>query len=107
MPDDATTRYVTEDYVKSVALGAIPTALVPSDVEKASAESGDWKRLTGTVYMAVKDELWISGQIVMRGKLWEHAVKLAHEGHQGTVCTKIDYARRCGGPTLTNKWKAL
>ena len=58
---------------------AIPAALVPSDVEKASAEdetlqivrecieSGDWKRLTGTIYMVVKDELWIIGQIVMRG----------------------------------------
>ena len=40
VPDDATTRYVaedcvlTDDYVYSVALGAIPAALVPSDVEK-------------------------------------------------------------------------
>ena len=105
VPDDATTGYVTEDcvrtddYVYSVALGAIPAALVPSDVEKASAEdetlqivrecieSGNWKRLTGTIYMAVKDELWIISQIVMRGncmilpeKLWEHTIKLAHEG---------------------------
>ena len=45
--------------------------------------------------MAVKDELWIVGQIVMRGnriilpeKLWEHTVKLAHERHQGIVRTK-------------------
>ena len=85
MPDGATTCYVTkdcvltDDYVYSVALGAIPAALVASDVKKASAEdktlqivrecikSGDWKRLTGTIYMAVKDELWIICQIVMRG----------------------------------------
>ena len=69
---------------------------MPCDVEKASAEDetlqivrecierGDWKCLTGTIYMAVKDELWIIGQIVMcrnciilPEKLWEHAVKLA------------------------------
>ena len=125
VPDDATTRYVTEDcvrtddYVYSVALGAIPAALVPSDVEKASAEdetlqivrecieSGDWKRLTGTIYMAVKDELWIIGQIVMRGnriilpeKLWEHTVKLAHEGHQGIVRTKSRLREKVWWPNI-------
>ena len=43
VPADATTGYFTEDCVctddcvYSVTLGAIPAALVPSDVEKASA----------------------------------------------------------------------
>ena len=125
VPDDATTRYVaedcvlTDDYVYSVALGTIPAALVPSDVKKASAEdetlqivrecieSGDWKRLTGTIYMAVKDELWIIGQIVMRGnriilpeKLWEHTVKLAHEGHQGIVRTKSRLREKVWWPNI-------
>ena len=125
VPDDTTTRYVTEDcvrtddYVYSVALGAIPAALVPSDVEKASAEdetlqivrecieSGDWKRLTGTIYMAVKDELWIIGQIVMRGnriilpeKLWEHTVKLAHEGHQGILRMKSRLREKVWWPNI-------
>ena len=64
---------------KRTLFGCDPAALMQSDVEKVSAEdetlqivrecieSGDWKCLTGTVYMAVKDELWIIGQIVIRG----------------------------------------
>ena len=70
-------------------------------------ESGDWKRLTGTVYMAVKDELLIIGQIVMRGnriilpeKLWEHVFKLAHEGHQGKVRTKSRLREKVWWPNI-------
>ena len=92
---------------------------MPSDVEKASAEdktlqivqecmeSGDWKRLTGTVYMAVKDELSIICQIVMSGnriilpeKLWDHTVKLANEGHQGLVRTKSRLRKKVWWPNI-------
>ena len=57
--------------------------------------------------MAVKDELWIIGQIVMRGnriilpeKLWEHTVKLAHEGHQGIVRTKSRLREKVWWPNI-------
>jgi len=57
--------------------------------------SGDWSKLQGTTYKAVRDELWIMGQLVMRAnkvvipeKLWNQTIQLAHEGHQGVVQTK-------------------
>ena len=57
--------------------------------------------------MAVKDELWIIGQIVMRGnriilpeKLWEHTVKLAHKGHQGIVRTKSRLREKVWWPNI-------
>ena len=50
--------------------------------------SGDWSKLQGTTYKAVGDELWIMGQLVMRGakvvmseKLWNQTIQLVHEGH--------------------------
>ena len=57
--------------------------------------------------MAVKDELLIIGQIVMRGnriilpeKLWEHVFKLAHEGHQGKVRTKSRLREKVWWPNI-------
>ena len=125
VPDDATMRVVTEDCVcsdanmYSFALGTIPEASVQSDVEKASAEdetlqivrecikSGDWKRLTGILYMATEDELWIIGQIIMHvksiilpEKLWEHAIKLAHEGPHCIVRTKSRLREKVWWPNI-------
>ena len=69
----------TEEFAYSVASEAIPIALVPSEVEALSAKdptlelarqaviSGDWSKLQGTIYEMVKDELWVIGQLVMRG----------------------------------------
>ena len=90
-----------------MASEAIPAALTPKEVELASEKdltlqlvrqavmTNDWSRLQGSIYRAVKDELWIFGQLVMRGTrivmpkiLWQHTIKLAHEGHQGMVRTK-------------------
>lgn len=57
----------------------MPVALVPSEVETLSAKDsslelvrqavilGDWRKLRGTTYKMVKDELWVIGQLVMRG----------------------------------------
>ena len=49
--------------------------------------SGDWSKLQGTTYKAVRDELWIMEQLVMRGnkvvmpeKMWNQTIQLAHEG---------------------------
>ena len=69
----------TEDRAYSVAIEAMPAALVPKQVEVASADdttlqlvrqaimTGDWSRLSGTVYKAVQKELWVIGQVVLRG----------------------------------------
>lgn len=85
----------------------MPAALVPKQVEIASENdptlqlvrlaiiTGDWNRLSGTIYKAVRDELWLIGQTVMRRNrikmpenLWKQIIVLAHEGHQGMVRTK-------------------
>ena len=68
----------TEDFAYSVVREAVPAALVPKQVEIASANdptlqlvrqviiTGDWNRLSGTIYKAVQDELRLIGQIIMR-----------------------------------------
>ena len=85
----------------------MPVALVPSEVEALSANdptlelvrqaviSDDCSKLQGTLYKMVKDELWVIGQLVMRGgqivmpeSLRNRTVLLAHEGHQGVTRTK-------------------
>ncbi|XP_048584683.1 uncharacterized protein K02A2.6-like [Nematostella vectensis] len=97
----------TSEYVFSTAKAAVPVAMTPKHVEVVSEKdptlilvreairSGDFTRLTGTLYKAVSKELWIAGQLVMRGNrivlpesLWKQAIILAHEGHQGMVRTK-------------------
>ena len=97
----------TEDFAYSVAIEAMPAALRPKQVEIASADdttlqlvrqaimTGDWSRLSGTVYKAVQEELWVIGQVVLRGgrivmpeSLWKQTIVLAHEGHQDMVRTK-------------------
>ena len=57
--------------------------------------SGDWGRLSGTMYKALAEEIWVLGQLVLRGNriilsqsLWKRTIKLAHEGHQWMVRTK-------------------
>ena len=104
-PDAAIKK--TEEYACSIVADAIPAALAPRQVERESERdptlqlvrhaitSGDWSKLQGTTYKAVRDELWIMEQLVMRGnkvvipeKLWNQTIQLAHEGHQGMVRTK-------------------
>ena len=118
---------MTDDWSKfaySLVSEAVPAALTPKQVELASAKdrtlqvvrqavmTDDWSKLQGSIYRAVKDELWIFGQLVMRGdrvvmpqSLWEHIIKLAHEGHQGMVRTKLkpDCEKKSGGLRWTNK----
>ena len=97
----------TEEYARTIVADAIPAALAPRQVERESERdptlhlvrhaitSGDWSKLQGTTYKAVRDELWTMGQLVMSGnkvvmpeKLWNQTIQLAHEGHQGMVRTK-------------------
>ena len=88
----------------------MPAALVPKEVESASEKdptlqlvrnaviTDDWSRLQGTTYKAIKEELWVIGQVVIRGirilnpeSLQKCTIMLAHEGHQGKVPTKAKF----------------
>lgn len=79
----------------------------PQQVEQASAKdptlqlvrqavtSEDWSRFSGTMFKALSEELWVLGQLVLRGNrivmpesLWKHTIALAHKGHQGMTRTK-------------------
>jgi hypothetical protein len=109
---------VTE-YVYSVIKDAVPVALNPKQIEDESSrddtlslvrraiETEDWKPLKGTLYKAIKDELWTAGKLLMRGKrivmpqsLWQQTLKLAHEGHQGVVRTKSRLREKVWWPSM-------
>lgn len=67
------------EYACSIASEAVPAAVTPQQVEQASAKdpmlqlvhqivaSGGWSRLSGTMYTALGEELWVLGQLVLRG----------------------------------------
>ena len=69
----------TEDFAYSVASAVVSAALLPKQVEIAAANdptlqrvriavmTGNWTQLSGAIYEAVKEELWVVGQVVMRG----------------------------------------
>lgn len=111
--------HATEEFVNSVVSEAVPAALVPKEVEIASEKdptlkmlrqavmTDDWSQLQGTIYKAVKDELWVTGQVVMRGSriiipqsLEKHTIMLAHEGHQGMVRTKARLQEKVWWPQM-------
>ena len=97
----------TTEYAWSVAIEAIPEAVTALEVERASAQnptlqlvrkavaSGDWGRLSVTMYKPLAEEIWVLRQLVLRENriilpqsLWKSTIKLAHEGNQGMVRTK-------------------
>lgn len=123
--DDADTEK-TEEFAYSVTSDAVPAALNTKQVELASEKDGtlqlirqaiitdDWTKLQGTIYKAVKDELWMFGKLVMRENrivmpesLWETTVKLAHEGHQGMVRTKARLRDKVWWPKMDKKVEKL
>ena len=69
--------------------------------------TGDWNRLSGTVYKAVQEELWVIGQVVLRGgrivmpeSQWKQTIVLAHEGDQGMVRTKARLREKVWWPGM-------
>lgn len=101
-----TSRNVAEEYVRNVAMYAVPIAVPIKEMEK---ESGDDEELTQIrqciqnnewnssppAYKAVRTELCVVGKLVLRGvrivvprKLRRRVLDLAHEGHQGMVKSK-------------------
>ena len=92
---------------------------IPQKVEQASAKDptlqlvrqavtpGDWSRLSGTMYKALSEELWVLGQLVLRGNrivmpegLWKQTIALAHEGHQGMTRTKARLREKVWWPNM-------
>ena len=109
----------TEEFAYSIASQAVPAALVPKQVENASENdptlrlvrqpvmTEDWSQLQGTSYKAIKEELWVIGQVVMRGSrivipdsLQKHTIMLAHKGHQGMVQTKARLREKVWWPQM-------
>ena len=109
----------TEEFAYSMVREAIPAALVPKEVEIASEKdptlqlvrnaviTDDWSKLQGTTYKAIKEELWVIGQVVMRGSrmvipesLQKRTILLAHEGHQGMVRTKARLREKVWWPRM-------
>lgn len=109
----------TKKYACSVVNGAVPIALTAKEIEMVSAKdtcltmvreaatTGNWSRLSGTMYKALSDEMWVLRQIVMRGNrivvpesLWEQVIILAHEGHQGMARTKARLREKVWWPQM-------
>lgn len=97
---------ISEDFVRFVALQAVPRTLTIQEVEKESAGDLELHRvkealLTGNwtdceeSYVSVKTELCSIGKVILRGtriviptSLRERVLSAAHEGHQGITKTK-------------------
>jgi hypothetical protein len=97
----------TEEYVRFLAESAAPTAITIKDIEQESykdqeltslrkcIKSGDWAKCENLSYKAIKDELCVVGQVILRGSrivvptsLRKKMINIAHEGHQGITKTK-------------------
>ena len=100
-------RNIAEDYVRFIAEIATPKALKTRDIERESAKDecletlrecirgGNWDSCPPE-FKYVYNELCVVGKLVLRGcriviptSLRTQVVKLAHEGHQGIVKTKL------------------
>lgn len=97
----------TRAYAHSIATEAVSAALKAQEVERAleknptlhllreAVTSGNWTRLSGTMFKALAEELLFIGQLVLRcnriilpKSLWKRTIVLAHEGNQEMVRRK-------------------
>ena len=125
-PAQSNDSAATKVYACSVVSEAVPSALTAKEVELASERdptlklirdavtSGDWKHLSGTTYKAISDEIWVLGQIVMRGhriiipeSLRKQTLSLAHEGHQGIVRMKARLREKVWWPNMNKQVEQL
>ena len=107
----------TEEYVRFVAVSATPTALTTREIEEASADDEEMKEVRKAIatgrfekcrqYMTVAGELYVIGQLVLRGthiiiprKLQPMTLALAHEGHLGVVGTKQNLRTKVWWPWM-------
>ena len=96
-----------EEYVRFVAVSAIPSALTTREVEEASADDEElsavrqcingkpWDQLVYKRFLPCSGELCTIGKLILRGtrifipkKLRPRVLSIAHEGHLGIVGTK-------------------
>lgn len=96
-----------ELYICWVATEAVPAAMSMTELETESANdpllievreairTGKWDRLSSSRFRAVKEELCLYNNLVLRGtrivipeRLKERTLALAHEGHPGIVAMK-------------------
>jgi len=67
-----------EEYDYSVVMDSVPAAITAKQIERESPEyplskirrgiqKDNWTDLEHTVFKAVRDELWVVGQVVKRG----------------------------------------
>ena len=98
-----------EDYVRFVAVSAVPRAMTAQEIERESAtdeeleavrnsiRSGQWSKNHEDCvkYLPMRSELCVLGKLVLRGtrivppqSLRKQILSLAHEGHLGVVGTK-------------------
>lgn len=107
----------TTEYTGSIASEAVLAARTPQERERASEKgptlklvrqavtSGDWNRLSGSMYKDLAKELSVLGQLVFRGNhiivpesLWKHTIQFASEGHQGMIRTKARLGEKLRSP---------
>ena len=105
-----------EEYAYSVVMDLVPAAMTATQIERESAEDPlliqvrhaireeKWADPEHAVFKAVRDELWVNGQITMKGsrivlpqKMQKRALVLAHEGYQDVVGSKARLREKCGG----------
>ena len=109
----------TEDYeyVQFVASNATPRALTTREIEEASAEDEQLRKVRAAIetrefqncrdYLLVASELCVIGYLVLRGlrivipqKLRQRVLDLAHEGHLGVVATKANLRTKVWWPGM-------
>ena len=107
------------DVVQMIAVQSTPNALSTQEVEEESKndqelalvrkciQSGDWSTCKNQSYLHVKDELCSTGSLVLRGtrliiptSLRLRTLKIAHEGHQGIVKTKMRLRSKVWWPKM-------
>jgi len=77
---------------------------------RKAVTTGDWSQLSFTIYRAVKEELWVVGQVLTRGtrivmpqSLWKQTIIFPHKVHQGMVRTKARLLEKVWWPQMGKK----
>ena len=110
---------MTWDTVQIIALHSTPISLSAQEIEEDSKtnpelevvrkclNSGDWSACKYSRYVHVKYELFCTGSLVLRGTRLitpksrrVQILKLALEGHQGIMKTKLRLRSKMWGPKI-------
>jgi transposase InsO family protein len=115
---------VGEQYIRCLALGAVPNTMSAKEVEQASSQDEEMRDLRkqiktgdfpkGSPFAHVKSELAVVGYVVVRqGKLVipkalrQRVLELAHKGHQGIVKTKARLREKVWWPSMSTECEAF